>query len=364
MRPTLQSFKDAMRGLVLRRVLIAGLFSLAACGPFVDRALKPETGVPLPTGVLESHHKAALSAFLQTKGPAIDALVIARQGRVVFSHGPVGAASNLASVRKSVLSLLYGIAVDRGMVDLDATLAELGIDEARTPLTALERMATVRQLLQSRSGVYLPADAETPDAQAARPTRGRDAPGAAFHYNNWGFNFLGSVFEEQTGISIGAAFAEWIATPTGMQDFDPSHIFFDDGDGLSDYPAYRSVLSARDLARRGRLVVQDGRWSDRQIVPPDWIQDSATAWSRVGPPLSAAPVNGYGLSWWIDPERGDMVASGWGGQILYVGRSDGLVVAMLNDTGNSALGHLWFRWFGARANGHDMMRILAIVRDG
>ena len=318
----------------------------------------------MPFGTLDPQRKSALSAFLDEQGAAIDAVLVVQDGEIVFSHGAVDAASNLASARKSVLSLLYGIAIARGLIDPQSTLADLGIDESQTPLTDQERTATVRHLLQSRSGIYLPADAESDDAAERRPPRGADAPGEAFYYNNWGFNVLGAIFEQETGFDIGEAFQMWIAEPTGMQDFHPTHIFFDEGGGAGNCPAYRIFLSARDLARLGVLVAQDGRWQGQQIVPAAWIEESATAWSRVGPPFSAPPVDGYGLSWWLDPARGDMIASGWGGQILYVGRSDGLVVAMLNDTGNSAVGHLWFRWFGTRASGREMMRILSFVRDG
>ncbi|MEL6322941.1 MAG: serine hydrolase [Pseudomonadota bacterium] len=346
----------------MRRIILAALLTASACGPIVDRSLKPDNGVPMPLGTLDSQRDAALSAFLDERGAAIDALHVVQDGEIVFSYGAVDAASNLASARKSVLSLLYGIAIERGLIDPKATLAALGIDESRTPLTDQERTATVRHLLQSRSGVYLPADAESGGAAERRPSRGVDAPGEAFNYNNWGFNVLGLIFEQETGLVIGEAFRRWIAEPTGMQDFHPSHIFFDDEGGASDYPAYRIFLSARDLARLGVLVAQEGRWQGQQIVPGAWIEESATAWSSVGPPLSAAPVDGYGLSWWLDLARGDIIASGWGGQILYVGRSDGLVVAMVNDTGNSAISHLWFRWFAAHASGQDMMRILSIVR--
>ena len=346
-----------------RWISVVGVLVLSACSQIVDRSLRSVSGVPMPVGTLAPQQQAALSAFLIERGAAIDAVQVVRDDKVVFSYGAVDVASNLASARKSVLSLLYGIAIERGLAVADATLAELGIDESRMPLTEQEHSATVRQLLQSRSGVYLSSDAESDDARERRPARGEDTPGEEFSCNNWGFNVLGTVFEQKTGLPIGEAFNEWVARPSGMHDFHPSHIFFDDAADASDYPAYRMFLSARDLARLGSLIARGGRWEERQIVPEPWIEESATPWSHVGPPLTDTPVDGYGLSWWLDPKRSDMIASGWGGQILYVGRSDGLVVAMLNDTGNSAIEHLWFQWFGARANGHDMMRILSIVRD-
>jgi CubicO group peptidase (beta-lactamase class C family) len=51
---------------------------------------------------------------------------------------------------------VYGSAVAGGEIDLDAILADFAIDE-RTPLTAAERSATIRQVIAARSGVYLPA---------------------------------------------------------------------------------------------------------------------------------------------------------------------------------------------------------------
>ena len=59
-----------------------------------------------------------------------------------------------------MLSSLYGIHVDNGNIDLDATLEELNIDDISPGLTDAEKQATVRDLISSRSGVYHVAAAE------------------------------------------------------------------------------------------------------------------------------------------------------------------------------------------------------------
>jgi CubicO group peptidase (beta-lactamase class C family) len=64
------------------------------------------------------------------------------------------------SVRKSLLSALYGIHVDEGTINLDKTLEELNIDD-QFSLTKEEKQAVIRDLLKSRSGVYHPAAYET-----------------------------------------------------------------------------------------------------------------------------------------------------------------------------------------------------------
>jgi CubicO group peptidase (beta-lactamase class C family) len=316
----------------------------------------------LPATTSRSDDAMAIAQLLAASGGRIDAAVILLDGQTMVSWGDADRPMNVASVRKSLLGLLFGIAADKGLVNLDATLAELGIDETATPLTPAEAQATVLDLLSARSGIYLPGDAEGELAASLVPLRGADPPGSAFHYGNWGFNVLGAIFERETGLSIGAAFADWIAGPVGMQDFGPQHVWFDRDRGPSDYPAYRIQMSARDLARLGALIAAQGVWRGRRVIPADWIDRSAFPASIVGPPLTEPPFDAYGLSWWLDPRKGDMVAAGWGGQFLFVGRQDGLSVALLNDTGTTVGRWLWFRMFGSAAGGHDLLAILGLLR--
>jgi len=101
-------------------------------------------------------------------------------------------------MRKSLLSGLYGIYEAEGKIDLSKTLGELGIrDYIR--LTAVEKQATVADLLKARSGVYIPATGEADSMVANRPERGSHAPGTFWYYNNWDFNALGTIFDQGVG---------------------------------------------------------------------------------------------------------------------------------------------------------------------
>ena len=84
------------------------------------------------------------------------AVMAVYRGRVLVAWGDVARKIPLHSVRKSLVSALYGHAIAAGRMRLAATLAELGIDD-RQPLSADERTASVRDLISARSGVYLPA---------------------------------------------------------------------------------------------------------------------------------------------------------------------------------------------------------------
>ncbi len=116
----------------------------------------------------------------------------------------------------------------RSMMDefnLDDTLEELEIDDD-PPLTQREKQATLRMLLQSRSGVYHSYVGGTPDMRERMPAREAHPPGAFWYYNNWDFNVLGGVYERKLGRKIGEAFRAEIATPIQMQDFRSDDMYY------------------------------------------------------------------------------------------------------------------------------------------
>jgi CubicO group peptidase (beta-lactamase class C family) len=254
-------------------------------------------------------------------------------GESVFGWGDLDRPSFVASVRKSVLSVAFGRLVADGRLDLDATLADHDIDDI-TPLTATERSATVRHLLQARSGVCLPAASETVEMQRDRPPRGAFAPGERFFYNNWDCNVLGAVFERVSGLSVAEGVAAWIAAPTGMA--------FRAGDGrvitepVSRHGAHHFVFTVRDLARIGTLVAARGRWRSQELVPATWIDEMLTPWTPSARTLSygdryPAVDLGCGYLWWI--HHGDLLgghrvalALGYSGDLLAVVPSLDLVL--------------------------------------
>jgi CubicO group peptidase (beta-lactamase class C family) len=256
-------------------------------------------------------------------------------GRVVFEYGDVDTVSYVASVRKSVLSMLYGIHVERGEIDLDATLAQLGIDD-RGGLTDAERQASVRDLLTARSGVFHPASNDGDDLSRA-PARGTKPPGAYFLYSNWDFNVLGTVFEQSTRQSIFDAFHRDIATPIGLQDYRREDHRRTGDTTRSIHLAYHFRLSVRDMARLGHLMLRDGRWVDRQIIPSAWVRESTRPIVPVTAMNPAEHGNdpwGYGYLWWVwdgantpSAYRGAYLAAGASGQHIAVLPALDLVVA-------------------------------------
>jgi CubicO group peptidase (beta-lactamase class C family) len=219
------------------------------------------------------------------------AVMVVVDGRVLCQWGDVSAKFMAHSMRKSLLSGVYGVFIEEGAIRPEKTLADLGIDDSPPALTPAEAKATVRDLLGSRSGVYHPAALETPDMEVTRPARGSHPPGTYWYYNNWDFNVLGTIFERETKTKIYEAFGERIARPLGMEDFRVEDGGYQSGPE-SKHPGYPVRVTARDLARYGLLYLRGGAWGERRVVPADWVRESTKAHSDTG-------TCGYGYMWWV-----------------------------------------------------------------
>jgi CubicO group peptidase (beta-lactamase class C family) len=224
-------------------------------------------------------------------------VMIVQRGKIVEEWGDVRKKITSLSVRKSLISALYGVYSAEGAVDVNETLEQLVVNDSPDPLNRAEQQARVVDLLRARSGVYHPVDFETDYQKKTRPARGSHPPGTFWFYNNWDFNALGSIFEKKTGLKIGDAFAQRIAKPIGMQDFRPDDVYYLGGP-VSVHSAYMFEMTARDMARFGQLYLCRGRWRGRRIVPEDWVEKSSHAQEMVK--MGDTNLGGYEYLWWVE----------------------------------------------------------------
>lgn len=84
-------------------------------------------------------------------------------------------------------------------------------------------------------------------------------------------------------------------------------------------------MSARSLARIGRLVLDGGVHDGHEVVSRGWLDASTRTYRDAGAFWSAAP---RGLSWWLGPPR-SISANGWGGQYLIAIPTHDLVLVRL-----------------------------------
>jgi CubicO group peptidase (beta-lactamase class C family) len=262
-------------------------------------------------------------------------LVVVDRGRVVFRYGDIEELSYVASVRKSILAMLYGYWVENGTIKLNTTLESLGMDDIGG-LLPIEKQATVEHLLTARSGVYHPASYPGDDLAKA-PPRGSQAPGSYMLYSNWDFNAAGYVFEQLTKRDIYDEIQAQLAVPLQFEDWD-RRVQHKAGDlAVSKYPAYPIWISTRDMARIGYLMLHEGAWNGKPVISRDWarrIVSVVTPLGRMNPVERRDGYLGYGYLWWVwdgpravGPFKGAYTARGAVGQWITVLPSEQLVVA-------------------------------------
>lgn len=258
-------------------------------------------------------------------------MVVVKGGRVAYSYGDVAQTEGtyLASVRKSILTMMMGEHVKNGTIDIDASLADLGVDDVQG-LTETEKTTTLKDLISARSGIYHPAS-NFSGVTDEGPGRGDHAPGTYYWYNNWDFNAAGAIFEELTGADIYEAFGEQFAGPLQLEDWDLALHQENGKTGdltQSKYPAYHFYLSTRDLARLGLLMLHEGRWNGENIISADWVRESvaiSTPNEDMNPESTRDSGFAYGYMWWVfDPAHfppafhGGYAGRGHFGQYLVV----------------------------------------------
>lgn len=292
------------------------------------------------------------------------AVMVVHRGNLVAQWGEVTVPRLVQSVRKQLLSSLVGLEVAAGRLALDDALADLDIQDTEPPLTDSEHRATVRDLLESRSGIYHSAHYEVGGWKRIREQlRVLEAdsdeidalePGEYWFYNNWDFNVLGTIVKRSAGRGIGPYFTDAVAVPLGMQDFRPEHVEYTGNgdltarmmDNHSEHPAYAFRISSRDLARYGLLWLGCGRWGGERVLPREWVLASITGRDTLegANPESFQKDFGYfGYLWWVN--RGDRpyhaglptdvdlyYASGAGGHNLFIIPSLDLVIAHVVNT--------------------------------
>ncbi len=330
---------------IARALLTAALMAALAAQSEVAQTKANAPGFPAKDWQLvspesqgySSRKLEALRAWLAA-GPTT-AMMMVVHGRLIFSYGDTARVSKIASVRKSVLSMLYGKYVESGAIDLNKTVEQLGLAEPGRPFLPTEKNATLEQLLAGRSGIYLLPGNDSPERdliQASQPRRGSELPGMYFHYNDWDFNAAGTAFEKLTGKNIYDALQTDLAEPLHMQDFDRRIQKKIVHPGQA-HPEYAMYLSTRDMARLGLLMLRDGNWNGKQLIPVSWVAQSAsvtTPFEEMNPPylraLGSPERWGFGLMWWtwdaepfpsgvyINPFQGAFEARGAAGQYITV----------------------------------------------
>ncbi len=266
------------------------------------------------------------------------ATIVVVDGVIIYEWGQVNTKYLAHSVRKSMASILFGNYVEKGLIDVDKTLGEIGIDDV-PKLTEREKTATIRDCLKARSCVYHDCILRE-GSKAKGPPDLKLPPGTHFLYNNWDFNVLGTILEQSAGKDIFQVLEEDIAQPIRMESFTAADGWKMTGDA-SIHASYPLKITARDLARFGVLMLNKGNWNGKQVVPAEWVEECTTYHSDATRSFN----DGYGYMWWVAKKNnkyphypnvevplGSYSARGRGGHHMLVVPSYDLVIVHRVDT--------------------------------
>jgi CubicO group peptidase (beta-lactamase class C family) len=295
----------------------------------------PPQSTPEAQGMNSTTLAAGIEFLMENRDTyRVHSVVVIRNDRIVldarFYPFSRGWTHDIASVTKSFTSTLIGIAIDKGFISgLDVPMLDFFPDHTIANRDARKERMTLDDLITMRSGFECdPNNSEatlteltnSPDwVQFALDLPMADEPGTRHVYCSPNVHLLSAILERSTGMStlgfarkylfgpLGMTSAEWFTDPQGIQR------------GWGDLH-----LEPSEMPRLGLLFLNGGRWRGRQIVPPEWVEESTVGASHAVP--GWPPDQGYAYLWYSSPDQ--YFAAGRGGQRIHVYPDEDLVVGL------------------------------------
>jgi CubicO group peptidase (beta-lactamase class C family) len=276
-------------------------------------------------------------------GEGLYAVVISKGGKVTYEKYLDGHSSkdlfNNQSLTKSIVSLLIGIAIDRGIIpSIDEPIVHYFPSLNQDP-DPRKRQIRIRDIMNQASGLWhealdspngLNRFLQLPDPSGyvlAQPLL--TDPGQVFHYNNAATHLLSLILTKSTGIRTSAFAQQYLFGPLGIDSvqWDRMKDGYDDGSGLLSIHTRTS-----DLNRIGNLILDRGIYQGNRLVSADWID------------AILHPVQTYPSPWGLHPSRYALCfyhytfegkeliyGLGWGGQFLILRPDDDVVITVNQD---------------------------------
>jgi CubicO group peptidase (beta-lactamase class C family) len=333
--------RDALKG--AGTVLIAG----AIGGRAAKAAAALEPAAPETMGF--GPGLAERFATLQDAGRLLNVhgVVALRRGRVVFERYMAGSDENwgrplgtveftsdtlhdMRSVTKSIVGLLYGIALgnsrvpapDQSLLAQFPEYPDLAKDPDKARLTIAHALTMTMALKWNEDLPWVHSDEvemeKAPDRYRFVLERSMlGAPGKGYIYDGGATALLGRLIERGTGVDLHSFAKTALFEPLGIA----ASEWTKGADGIAS-AASGLRLTPRDLACIGQMIVAGGKWEGRIIVPSDWLEASFR------PAAMVDDGRRYGYQWYVGelalPGKTGTVGSKWvgafglGGQRLFV----------------------------------------------
>ena len=238
----------------------------------------------------------------------------------------------LASVSKSITSVIFGAAVKEGYIASVDTLLRDVLPEYQHILSGEKEGISLEHLLTMSSGLHWDEWSKPftdPESDIYALFHEEDpmeyilskhminAPGQEFLYNSGGTNVLGAVIERMSGMDLLDFGNQYL--------FGPLQVEGGIWEGMAGGYMFASggiYLRPREQAKIGFLFLNDGYWGSQQIITVDWIQASTT--EHIATNSLIPQAHAYGYQWWMMDYRvggqtyACFFAAGWGDQYIFI----------------------------------------------
>ncbi|NPA37725.1 MAG: serine hydrolase [Chlorobi bacterium] len=281
---------------------------------FENRTVKASDS-PVPWAKAKNYNKPELSKTLKDTLENYEsvAFVVIRNDSLLIekywdNYGP-DSYSNSFSMAKSIVSLLIGAAIDEGKIGSvdDPVYRYLPhLNEGKS------RDLTIRDLLTMSSGSNWDESYNSPLSMTTEAYYGNnlpelakrihvvDQPGKQFSYKSGDSQLLGLLIRNATGKTLSEYCSEKLWQPIGA--VNDALWSLDRKDGYEKaYCCFNS--NALDFARFGKLMLNKGRFDDKQIIPERYITKAMSPASYLTD-NSGKPVDFYGYQFWIMHDGG------------------------------------------------------------
>ena len=257
---------------------------------------------------------------------------------------------DVMSVTKSVTSLLIGIAIDKGFIPSVNEPIDGYIRPLVNDLDSAKGQITIKQLITMSCGLEwseIPGPSEflqwysSPDKLLYILNKPFvSVPGESFNYSDGAAHLTSVVLSQATNMTANEFAQQYLFTPLGIGERN----WTTDNRGFN-YGGVRLYLYPDDMLRIGKLVLNNGKWENEQIVSSEWLNESSQF--QISTNNIIPYGSSYGYYWWRATANNYnfFYANGHGGQFIFVVPEINLViVATTNWSGlnNQQAGTLWY----------------------
>ena len=283
-----------------------------------------------------------ITSYVQDSKLNVDSVIVVRHGYIVHEKymrlpWDKDKVHDIHSCTKSVMSSLVGIAVQQGKIkSLDDKMVYYFANRTIQNLDERKRSVTLLNLMTMKGGfdwaewTYPYSDPRNPMNQAFRSNDTvqfvldrpmATQPGTVWAYNGGYSQIFSAIVTDKTGMNTLEFAKKNLFNPLGITEYiwrrDRRGIY-NGGSGL--------LLTPRDMAKYGYLILSKGVWDEKQIIPADHVAESVKTHTTFNANF------GYGYqSWWTIQPDGYYYAAGIRGQRIYVMEKQDLVVVTTAD---------------------------------